>query len=259
MKILCPVCKEELIKEEKRYVCANRHSFDIAKQGYLNLNLKSSVKTGDEKEMVIARKEFLDKGYYSFLRDKINEVIDSLNLNNLLDLGCGEGYYTSSFKVKDKIGIDLSKETLKLASREDKSTQYILKTIFDVPLADNSLDGIITIFAPISKEVKRLLKEEGYFILVKPDVYHLFELKEKVYDNPYLNEVEEIDIEGLELVKEFKIENKALLNNKEIIDLFKMTPYYHKTAIKDFNKLLNVENLTVSFCFVLDLYKKSKK
>lgn len=256
MEIFCPVCNELLTKDSNRYCCINKHSFDIAKQGYLNLNLKSSIKTGDEKEMVLARKDFLDKGYYAFLKDKVNEVIDSLNLNNLLDLGCGEGYYTSSFKVREKIGIDLSKETLKLASRNDKTTLYILKTIFDVPLASNSLDGIVTIFAPISREIKRLLKKDGYFILVKPDIYHLYDLKEVVYDKPYLNEVQEIPIDGLKLIKEIHIENKALLDNKEIIDLFKMTPYYHKTSLNDFNKLKDVEKLNVRFSFVIDLYQK---
>ena len=146
MDLLCPVCKEILIKDINRYHCVNGHSFDIAKEGYLNLNLKSSVKTGDEKEMISARKAFLEKGCYLFLRDRLNEIIDELHPESLIDLGCGEGYYTKSFNVKDKIGIDLSKEALRLASRNDKSTQYVLKTIFDVPLADKSTDLIITIF-----------------------------------------------------------------------------------------------------------------
>ena len=213
MEIICPVCNKPLQKEEKRFYCINRHSFDISKEGYVNLSLKSSTKTGDEKEMIKARKSFLDKDYYLFLRDKLNEIINELKPTSLIDLGCGEGYYTKSFKVKEKIGIDLSKEALKIASKSDSNTTYILKTIFDIPIKDNSVDLAITIFAPISKDIKRVLKNNGYFILVKPNINHLIELKEAVYDNPYLNEVEDINVDGLSLVKEYKIDNKAILNN----------------------------------------------
>ncbi len=258
MKILCPVCKEVLEKQDKSYKCLNSHSFDIAKQGYLNLNMKSSSNTGDEKEMIKARNAFLNQDYYLFLRNKINEIIDEIKPNNILDLACGEGYYTSSYNVKDKIGIDLSKEALKIASKTDTSSLYILKNIFDVPLSDNSLDAIITIFAPISSEIKRLLKDNGHFILVKPDIDHLFELKAAVYDKPYLNEVEEINIDGLSLQKEYKIKQKAILNNEMLNNLFKMTPYYHKTSKTDMNKLSNIDYLQVSFSFIIDVYLTSK-
>ncbi len=258
MKILCPVCKEVLEKQDKTYKCLNSHSFDIAKQGYLNLNMKSSSNTGDEKEMIKARNAFLNQDYYLFLRNKINEIIDEIKPNNILDLACGEGYYTSSYNVKDKIGIDLSKEALKIASKTDTSSLYILKNIFDVPLSDNSLDAIITIFAPISSEIKRLLKDNGHFILVKPDIDHLFELKAAVYDKPYLNEVEEINIDGLSLQKEYKIKQKAILNNEMLNNLFKMTPYYHKTSKTDMNKLSNIDYLQVSFSFIIDVYLTSK-
>ncbi len=258
MEIICPICKEKLNKIDNSYRCINRHNYDIAKQGYLNLSNKSSNKTGDEKEMVQARNEFLNKDYYLFLKDKLNEIIDQMHVTNLLDLACGEGYYTKSFKVKDKVGIDLSKEALKIASKNDIDTTYILKTIFDVPFKDDSIDLITTIFAPISKEINRLLKKDGYFILVKPDVYHLFELKQAVYDKPYLNQVEDIHIDGLKIIKEYKIKDVKSLNRQDTIALFKMTPYYHKTSLKDFNKLENIDNLDITFAFIIDVYQTSK-
>ena len=256
MKIICPVCKNELIKIDKQYVCSNRHSYDIAKEGYVNLNLKSSTNTGDEKEMIKARKSFLEKDYYKFLKDELIGIIKENNPDNMIDLACGEGYYTKDFPVTEKIGIDLSKEALKLASKTDKSTRYILKNIFDIPFVDSSIDLVTTIFAPISTEINRVLKNNGYFILVKPDIYHLYELKEVIYDNPYVNEVEKIKINGLKLIKEKQINNKVLLNNEDLINLFKMTPYYHKTSPADINKLNNINELSVSFSFIIDIYKK---
>ena len=258
MKILCPVCKQYLKKQDKSYKCINNHTFDIACQGYLNLNMKSSDNTGDEKEMIKARNAFLNAGYYCFLKDKINQIIDSYKPSNILDLACGEGYYTSSYNIKDKVGIDLSKQALKIASRNDTNTMYILKNIFDVPFEDNSFDLIITIFAPISKEISRLLKDNGHFILVKPDTDHLFELKKAVYDNPYLNQVEDINIDNLKLEQEFKIKQKAILNNEMLNNLFKMTPYYHKTSINDIKKLETIDSLEVSFSFIIDVYLTSK-
>ena len=124
MNILCPVCKKILNGSDKIYSCENRHSFDIAKEGYLNLNLKNSQNTGDNTEMIRARKAFLEKGYYDFLRQEINKYINEND--GLVDLACGEGYYTSFFKAKDKIGIDLSKTGLRIASKADVSSAMIL-------------------------------------------------------------------------------------------------------------------------------------
>lgn len=256
MEILCPICKEILNRKDKVYKCLNKHSFDIAKEGYLNLNLTSSKNTGDEKNMIKARKAFLEKDYYLFLKEELNKIIINIKPNNLLDLACGEGYYTKDFPIKEKIGIDLSKEALKIASKEDKTTKYILKNIFDVPLKNNSLDLIITIFAPLSKEINRLLKDDGYFIMVKPDINHLYELKEVVYDKPYYNQIKDNKIDGLVLLDEIKIKETKILNNTDLNYLFKMTPYYHKTSQKDILKLEQVKELKVTFSFIIDIYNK---
>lgn len=253
MKIICPICKQELIKKDKSYICENGHCFDIAKEGYLNLNCKNSQNTGDEKDMINARRDFLNKGYYNFLRESVDSLINEDD--SLLDLACGEGYYTSYFKAKDKIGVDLSKTGLKIAAKKDKSTLYLLNNIFNNPLNDKSLDIIVTIFAPIAKqEIKRLLKDDGKFILVKPNVNHLFELKKAVYDNPYQNEIENTEIEGLVLEKEINVKDHALLNNEDINNLFKMTPYYHTTSQKDKDKLKSINELDVNFDFLIDIF-----
>ena len=256
MNILCPVCKKILTKSDKVYSCENRHSFDIAKEGYLNLNLKNSQNTGDNAEMIRARKAFLEKGYYDFLRQEVDKFIKEED--SLVDLACGEGYYTSSFKAKDKIGIDLSKTGLKIASKADKTTTYLLCSIFHDPLQDKSADVILTIFAPIAKqEITRILKDDGIFILVKPDRQHLYELKEKIYDHPYYNEVEDIVIEGLILDKEIPLSNKASVKKEDLNSLFMMTPYYNTTSKSDKEKLKDLDDLTISFSFLIDIYRKS--
>ena len=254
MNIACPVCKKLLIKEGSCYRCENRHSFDIAKEGYLNLNLRNSQNTGDNPDMIKARKNFLEKGYYDFLKDEVNKLLNEDE--SLVDLACGEGYYTKDFLCKDKVGIDLSKSGLKIASKADKNTLYILSSIFRCPLFDESTDKVITIFAPIARqEINRILKKDGAFILVKPDVKHLYELKEVLYEKPYLNEVEDIPIENMRIEKHIPVSGKALLDNEDLHNLFMMTPYYNTTSPEDKAKLDSIDKLEVGFCFIIDIYR----
>ena len=255
MNILCPKCKSTLFKQENTYKCINNHSYDIAKEGYLNLNMHKSQNTGDNQQMIKARTNFLSKGYYDFLKEKVNTLLDEKD--SLIDLACGEGYYTSYFKCIDKIGIDLSKTGLKHASKNDKKTIYLLNSIFHNPLEDKCADKIITIFAPITKkEILRLLKDDGSFILVKPDTNHLYELKKVIYDNPYLNEAENIEIEGMYIADSIHIDSKVLVKKEDLNNLFMMTPYYNTSSIDDKEKLNVIDSLEVTFSFVIDVYKK---
>ncbi|MBO4919609.1 MAG: methyltransferase domain-containing protein [Erysipelotrichaceae bacterium] len=255
MNILCPVCKKKLQKTGNSYQCENRHCFDLAKEGYLNLNLHNSQNTGDNQEMIRARKNFLHQGYYSFLRDEINGMLNEDDA--LIDLACGEGYYTSWFKCQDKIGIDLSKTGLKYAAKHDKSTLYLLNSIFHNPLEDECADKVLTIFAPLAKqEIVRLLKKDGVFIMVRPDRDHLIELKQLIYEHPYRNETEEIQIDGLKLISEIPIRRKEKVVGQDIADLFMMTPYYNTTSQKDKDKLQTADELEISFSFLIDIYRK---
>ena len=255
MEICCPVCKNKLTLTKRSYRCLNGHNFDLAKEGYLNLNLRNSRNTGDNPEMIKARRDFLEKGYYSFLKDAVDQLLDEDD--SLIDLACGEGYYTKDFKCRDKVGIDLSKTGLKIASKNDKSTLYLLSSIFRGPLPDKCADKIITIFAPIAEEeIVRMLKDDGRFILVRPDRRHLIELKEAIYDHPYLNEEKEVLIKGLVREKQIRISRTVNVERPYIEDLFVMTPYVNTTSAKDKQKLKSIEKLDISFCFLIDVFKK---
>ena len=105
--------------------CFSGHSFDKSKDGYVNLLMKNAAnkRHGDDKLMVLARKNFLDKGYYSTLRENIAKVLGSNNL--VLDSGCGEGYYTSHFAENNTVfGIDISKDALKFAAKRCKKATF---------------------------------------------------------------------------------------------------------------------------------------
>ena len=83
MNLRCPICNEQLNLADRQYVCPNRHGFDIARQGYVNLltvQQKHSLNPGDTREQVLSRREFLEAGYYAPIAKKVAEIlIDELD------------------------------------------------------------------------------------------------------------------------------------------------------------------------------------
>ena len=95
MELICPICGEALCREDRQYRCEKRHSFDIARQGYVNLlpvQQKRSLHPGDTREQVLSRRAFLDAGYYSPIAETLCETALELGATGpILDIGCGEG------------------------------------------------------------------------------------------------------------------------------------------------------------------------
>lgn len=257
MKLICPKCHAKLKAYDKSCVCENHHSFDYSKYGYLNLSLnQKAAQHGDNKEMTLARTSFLNHGHYSFLKDFLNQLIEQKKANILVDLGCGEGYYTKSFQAIEKYGIDLSKESLKHASKNDKTTQYILSSIFKIPLSDECADTVITCFAPAANsEINRILKKDGYFIFVTPGAKHLWELKEILYETPYLNTIKELHTD-LTFVDQIEISNQFHAEKEDIQNIFQMTPYCYKTGIQGNQKIKQLSALDITANFIIRIYQK---
>ncbi len=256
MLLICPNCKKPLRKENRSAVCENHHTFDYAKQGYLNLLLSQSKGHGDNKEMAIARTNFLNSGAYAFLKEAISTITQNENPNVLIDLGCGEGYYTESMHASDKYGFDLSKDSLKHAARIDSSTHYSVASIFHLPIPDCSADMMVTCFAPFAKdEIERILKPHGSFLFISPGPKHLIEMKELLYETPYLNVVDDLDT-TLQLENTTVITNQTTVSNTDLLNLFQMTPYAYKTGINGMKKLQSVDTLELTCQFVLRLYRK---
>lgn len=256
MKIRCPICDSPLQRIDKSAVCEQHHSFDYAKQGYLNLLIKQSKDHGDNAEMVRARTEFLQTGAYQFLRDALSQEVLANQSQVLTDLGCGEGYYTSTLPCNEKYGFDLSKDALKHAAKKDTKTNYIVASIFHLPLEDACCDTAITCFAPAaSEEIIRILKPQGCFIFVTPGPKHLFEMKSVLYDTPYENEMDDLNI-AMKLEKDYLIENQFLCNQDALSNLFMMTPYAYRTSIAGHQKLEAVGTLSLTAQFRIRVYRK---
>lgn len=272
MEFICPVCGNELREESTALKCDNRHSFDKSKRGYVNLLLSQAKKEkrhGDDKQMVQARMQFLDEGYYEPLLQAVTSIIeDHVKPGDvLLDIGCGEGYYTggiaNALQGKDinLFGIDISKNAVEFAAKRCSNIKLSVASAYKVPIEKDICNIIMSLFAPFSgSEVNRVLCLDGIFLRVYPLERHLMELKQCIYDNPYENDVKHEVIDGLDLAYTREVRYKiAISRNEDIKRLFMMTPYYYKTSRKDQEKLDRLTELNTTVEFGIDIYKKGEK
>ncbi|MDO4286517.1 MAG: methyltransferase domain-containing protein [Eubacteriales bacterium] len=265
--LICPNCGEPLVQKQSAFRCVHGHSYDIARSGYCNLlqSSRSGDRTGDSKEMVVARRRFLDRGYYTGLADALCRQTDRLTKGNLavhfVDAGCGEGYYTrrmagtlqESGRLSAAVGIDISKAATQYAAKRDKNTQYITGSVFHMPLEAHCADFICSIFAPTpAQEFHRVVKADGCVLCVVPGEEHLWELKCAVYDIPYKNREEKHHMDGFQLVKKQKVIYSVYIDNPEDIrTLFAMTPYAHRTPKRGMERLQALQELEVTLSFLL--------
>ncbi|MCR4926241.1 MAG: methyltransferase domain-containing protein [Clostridiales bacterium] len=251
-------------------ICAENHLFDIAKEGYTNLlpsNKMHSKAPGDTKQMIASRRRFLESGYYDIFSSAINEQLIPLFSGNikLLDVGCGEGYYTSRLKeafeknnIKvDVAGFDISKFAVKAASKKYNGIEFAVASAFEIPVKDSFCDCLINVFAPIvPDELRRVIKMGGYMLIAVPTENHLMGLKELVYDEPYKNEVKDTYYEGFDFVKRVSVKENIELNSAELIsDLFSMTPYYWKTSVEGSQRVAQASHLSTEIGFDLLIYR----
>ncbi len=265
----CPNCGTELspINAGKTYSCANNHSFDQAKEGYLNLLLaqhKRSRNPGDSDEMIRSRQRFLNAGYYHSLVSAIIEQIPEMAADSrLLDIGCGEGYYLQGINEARKdlqlVGIDISKTAVRMAAKRQFQAQLAVDSGFNLALFDNSIDCAISVFSPISAtEATRVLKPEGLMIMVGPGAQHLSGLTAHIYDKPVphggnfkaLDESTEFSLIG-----QTDIQESINVQGSAIADLLGMTPYYWHATPQQQESLGKLENLETEIHFNIRLYQ----
>ncbi len=259
---ICPICREILHSDPNRAFCASGHSFDRSRYGYVNLLLSNTSGVhGDNKLMIRARRDFLDSGAYDALRKSLVGTLGKyVERGVILDAGCGEGYYLSGFDPEkyELFGIDISKDALIYAGKRSRSLSTAVASVYDMPVADESADAVLSVFSPFSaNEFSRVLKGGGYLVSVIPDADHLIELKRAIYDEVFVKDEQNPQVEGFSLIETVPVSEKVrLASNKQIMDLFSMTPYFYRTSDHDKEKLANLNELTVSAKFKIYVYQK---
>ncbi len=267
---ICPLCQTSFTQTNNTQICENNHHYDIAKEGYLNLlpvNAKNSKNPGDNKEMMMARRTFLDSGGYQPLAEKLSHLVAQLLADKedatLLDLGCGEGYYTNL--LADRLpesttvtALDISKVAIRYAAKRYKNINFCVASAYDVPLEDNSLDALIRIYAPsLDSELQRLIKQDGYLITVTPAPRHLFELREKIYDQVNEHQSENEAPAGFTKVEQINLNYPLVISNAQILkDLIQMTPFAWKFNEQKMQDLLAEERWQIECDFNIEVYQK---
>ncbi len=261
--LLCPICKSLLTKSGNSLCCGKAHCFDLAKEGYVNLltGSKSGELIGDNRDMARSRKSFLDKGYFEPLAARISELIKSKGCKTVVDICCGEGYYTEYIKSQtdaEVYGFDISKEMVRLAAKRKSGAHFFVANMADIPLSDGMADCAVHLFAPFCEnEFARIVKSGGILISVCPGKRHLHTLKEKLYDTPYENDETAPELNGFTLIATENVKADIHLQTQEDIDaLFRMTPYYYHTSGKDKLKLLSLDSLDTQTDFFIRIYSK---
>ena len=268
MNFICPICSAPLNLDGRSFLCENRHCFDRAKQGYVNL-LTSGGSHGDNREMIRARRDFLWAEHYSPLADELCRAVadccGSDRTTAIIDAGCGEGYYTA--KVDNYLknaaipheicGIDVSRDACAYAAKAVKDASFAVASVYSMPFEAQSADVVMSLFAPSApEEYIRVLRPEGRLIIAFPGVRHLFGLKEILYDTPYENELADFAIDGFELTDRKSIAFDLSIDNAAANALFAMTPYYYNTPEAGHRRLAECEHLVTEAAFELAVYKK---
>lgn len=261
--LICPVCGGKLQKIDRIYRCGDGHSFDIAKEGYVNLlrASKNGDLIGDDKISARSRRDFLNKDYYASLRQELCRMFAEKN-GNLLDICCGEGYYTAALGGNPNLqvyGFDISREMVRLAAKRGSGI-YFVANMAAIPVADESMDHCIHLFAPFNETAfARTLKPGGRLYTVVPGKYHLWGLKQALYDTPYENDEKLPQTEILRFVGNHKVTaNITLASQEDIQAVFRMTPYFFHTSDKDKEKLLQLTSLETPVEFLIAEYVKQE-
>lgn len=263
----CPICHERLLPDDHSMLCPAHHRFDRAREGYLNLlpvQNKNSLDPGDDADMVAARRAFLEAGYYTTFRDTLKGMIEPLNAGSLLDSGCGEGWYTQTFReiASEVVALDISKHAVKRAARRGADFTWLVASSNDIPLFANTMDVMVAIFSPVQvTEAARVLNEYGALVIAAPGEKHLWELREALYPEVRAHEPEKW-LEGLSSA--FTLQHETALqfsftlpDNDAVKNLLMMTPHYWRASRERRTQVEQLTSLTLQADFRILVFRKT--
>lgn len=256
----CPICGTRLkMTKSGRFICKKEHTFDVSKKGYLNL-INESKKTNYDKELFESRKEIFNQGFYLPIAEAINNIVRNFAINqklesiNLLDVGCGEGYYSFHLSQEENINLfafDISKEAISLATDYSTEVNWCIADLSNLPFKERSMDILLDVLTPANyKEFKRVLKNQGLLIKVVPGDEYLKEirtlvsgqLQSKNYSNKDTVKYTESHIR---LLGKSKICYTMPVNKEQVMDFVKMTPMTSQVDLEKL-ELSTIKEITIS-------------
>ena len=229
---VCPACRGGL-HGGRPLRCDAGHSFDVAREGYVNLLLahqRRSRRPGDSDEMVAARRRFLATGAYDPLTDALARLVSAEEPHVVVDVGCGDGRHTRRLEAPVVAGVDVSKRAIALAARAHRAGWYAVASAADLPLGAASVDVVVEVFGPVvAAELVRVVRPGGAVVMAHPGPEHLAELRALVYADAHAHEVKP-PLRGVpewfETVGSETLTFPVVVADRAVLaDLFAMTPY----------------------------------
>ena len=239
----CPICQEALDLVQQSLACPNRHSFDLAKFGYVNLAPQVKASKDYDKENFQNRQLVLENGFYNHILNALSECLSPLaHPANILDIGCGEGYYSRSLQERHPdhsfYAFDLSKESIQLAAKSDQEwkVKWFVGDLAHLPLLDQSMDLLLDIFSPANyQEFKRVLAPDGRLIKVIPTAAHLQEIRQKVKDH-----LDQADYSNEQIIQHFS-DHFTIENTIHCQERFELTPALREALLSMTPLLFHVD------------------
>ena len=239
----CPICQEALDLVQQSLACPNRHSFDLAKFGYVNLAPQVKASKDYDKENFQNRQLVLENGFYDHILTTLSECLSPLDHPaNILDIGCGEGYYSRSLQERHPdhsfYAFDLSKESIQLAAKSDQEwkVKWFVGDLAHLPLLDQSMDLLLDIFSPANyQEFKRVLAPDGRLIKVIPTATHLQEIRQKVKDH-----LDQVDYSNEQIIQHFS-DHFTIENTIHCQERFELTPALREALLSMTPLLFHVD------------------
>jgi 23S rRNA (guanine745-N1)-methyltransferase len=270
----CPVCHQPLTLGDKTAACEAGHSFDRARNGYLNLLLASqrnSPEPGDSPEMLRSRRAILQSGVYDAMADATNaavrEALQEKTDAQIVDLGCGEGFFLKRLRESvttpcDFYGVDVSRAGVKMAASADRAITWLVASLHESPFMPASVDIALSMFSPIdAADVKRILKPDGLLITVTPGPDHLDALRAIIYPSVVPHSpipAFAADDKLFTLVHSSRARTTAAVRTKEdVMNLLAMTPFYWNISLETKAKIEAVEQLEFTVDVMVNTFRAS--
>ena len=265
VQLVCPICGKELNRQERAFVCPDRHSFDIARQGYVNLltvQQKHSLTPGDTREQVLSRRAFLEAGFYAPIAKALVETAGKYGVSGeILDIGCGEGWYSAQLAEALNLpltGLDISKEAVRCAAAKYKGHQWLCATAAHVPVPDGAAGLLTSLFAlTLPEEFRRVLAKDGLYFQVLAAEDHLLGLKSIIYEELHHKEKDTLpELPGFKRLESIPIRFDFTVEGDQIRNLFSMTPHVFRIGRAGAERLVKTTHLADTASCMLNVFRR---
>ena len=265
MQLVCPVCGSYLNQQDRSFVCPSRHSFDIARQGYINLltvQQKHSLAPGDTREQVLSRRAFLEEGFYAPIAQTLIDTAKKYGVTGeILDIGCGEGWYSAQLAQALDLpltGLDISKEAVRCAAAKYKNACWLCATAAHIPVPDASAGLVTSLFAlTLPEEFHRVLAPDGLYFQVLAAEDHLLGLKSIIYDELHHKEKDTVpELPGFERLESIPIRFSFTVAGDQIQNLFSMTPHVFRIGKSGAERLAKTGILSDTASCMLNVFRR---